>query len=71
MRLASPLALLLALLVALFLGWLAVFKADGCFRDPGDDPRPAGDPPGCKPTDKECKVDAPAEPTPPPIGSVP
>lgn len=70
MRLVSKLALLLALLVALVLGWLALFKADGCFRDPGEEPRPAGDP-GCKAGDKECKVDAPAAPTPPPIGGVP
>ena len=71
MRFVSKLALLLALLVALVLGWLALFKLDGCFRDPGEEPRPAGDPPGCKAGDKECKVDKPAEPTPPPIGSVP
>ena len=71
MRLVSKLALLLALFVALVLGWLALFfKADGCFRDPGEEPRPAGDP-GCEAGDKECKVDKPAEPTSPPIGSVP
>ncbi len=63
MKLASKLALLFAFLLALVLGWL-VMKTDGCFRDdPIDDPRPA-----CKPGDKECPVDAPAEPKPPPIG---
>ena len=66
MKLASKLALLLAFLLALVLGWLVV-TTDGCFRDdPIDDPRPA-----CKPGDKECPVDAPAEPKPPPIGGPP
>lgn len=71
MRLVSKLALLLALFVALVLGWLTLFlKSDGCFRDPGEEPRPAGDP-GCKAGDKDCKVGEPAEPTPPPIGKAP
>lgn len=64
MKLASKIYILLALLVVLILGWMAMSK-EGCFRDdPIDDPRPAE----CKPGDKECQVDKPAEPKPPPIG---
>ena len=45
MKLASKLALLLAFLLALVLGWL-VMTTDGCYRDdPIDDPRPALRPP--------------------------
>lgn len=63
MNRTSKIALLLVLLAAMILGWMAKSK-EGCFRDdPIDDPRPA-----CKPGDTECKVDAPADPKPPPIG---
>lgn len=63
----SRLAVLLALLVALVLLWLALSKSGGCDRDvPDEDPEPA-----CKPTDKECKVGKPSTPTPPPIGAPP
>ena len=65
--LVSRHAALLALLVALVLLWLALSKQGGCDRDvPDDDPEPA-----CQPGDKECKVGAPATPTPPPIGGAP
>lgn len=65
--LASRLAALLALLAALVLAYLLLSKQGGCDRDvPDEDPEPA-----CKPGDKECKVDAPATPTPPPIGGTP
>ena len=59
MKLASKLAILIALLIAMVLGWMHMTK-EGCFRD-DPEPRPAG----CKPGDKECTVDAPADPKPP------
>jgi len=65
MNILSRLAVLLALLAALILGYLLLFKQGGCDRDvPDEDPEPA-----CQPTDKECKVGKPAPSTPPPIGA--
>jgi hypothetical protein len=63
MRVASKVALLLALLV---LFWAGIMKGGLCRSDP--DPRPADT---CKPGDKECNVDEPAEPSEPPIGKAP
>jgi len=66
MNILSRLAVLLALLAALILGYLLLFRQGGCDRDdvPDEDPEPA-----CQPTDKECKVGKPAPSTPPPIGA--
>ena len=46
----SRIMMLLALLLALALAWLALTKEGGCDRDPDEDPRPAG----CKPGDTKC-----------------
>ena len=66
MNILSRLAVLLALLAALILGYLLLFKQGGCDRDdvPDEDPEPA-----CKAGDKDCKVGKPAPSTPPPIGA--
>jgi hypothetical protein len=57
-------ALLLHLLLSFLLGVFIFVKEGGCDRIPDDDD---GEP-ACKPGDDSCKVDAPAPPSPPPVG---
>ena len=63
MKLASWLLILLTLLASLVVAMLLLSNEGGCDRTPDDDD---GEP-ACKPGD-DCKVDAPAPPSTPPVG---